>query len=278
MNGTKVLSKRLAAGLVTCLLGTAAHAHFQMLYLQESALPRGQDLELGLIFTHPFNGGPTMPMRAPRSFTLVSQHGSAEDIKTDLKKYLRPVQWQGKDYRAAAYRATIPRDLVRSLGDHVFVLEPEPYLDVDEDIYIQQFTKLVVNVGGVPGNWAESQKLPVEIQPLSRPYANWTGGIFRGVVLSDGNPVPFAKIELEYVNYLVDLEKNTFGQKATTKAPSPAYERVSLLADEQGQFVVGLPKAGWWGIAALDVGKTKTHEGKTLSQDAVLWLQVKDMN
>jgi cobalt/nickel transport protein len=277
MNATKFLATRLAAGLAACLLGTAAQAHFQMLYLQESALPRGQDLELALIFTHPFNGGPTMPMRTPRSFTLVSQRGSAEDVRTDLRKYLRPVQWQGADYRAAAYRATIPRDLVRSLGDHVFVLEPEPYLDVDEDIYIQQFTKLVVNVGGVPGNWADSQKLPVEIQPLSRPYANWTGGVFRGVVLSDGNPVPFAKIELEYVNHPVDLEKNTFGQKPATTAPSPAYERMSLLSDEHGQFVVGLPRAGWWGIAALDVGKTKTHEGKTLSQDAVLWLQVKDM-
>lgn len=150
----------------------------------------------------------------------------------------------------------------------MFVLEPEPYLDVEEDIYIQQVTKLVVNVGGVPGNWANLQGLPVEIQALSKPYANWTGGVFRGIVLSDGKPVPFARVEVEYINHSVDLEKNAFGREAFASAPHPAYERVGLLCDEQGVVVVGLPKAGWWGIAALDIGSVKTHKGKTLPKGA----------
>jgi cobalt/nickel transport protein len=30
-------------------------------------------------------------------------------------------------------------------------------------------------------------------------------------------------------------------------------------------------------VLALDIGKTKTHKGKPLSQDAVLWMQVRDM-
>ena len=277
MNANQLLPKTLVVALVACLTAGAAQAHFQMLYVPESALPRGQDLELALVFTHPFSGGPTMPMGEPRSFTLTSQRGSAAAVKTDLKRYLRPVEWRGADNRATAYRATIPRDLIRPLGDHVFVLDPEPYLETEEDIYIQQFTKLIVNVGGVPGNWAEAQKLPVEIQPLNKPYANWTGGVFRGVVLSEGKPVPFARVEVEYINHPVNLGRNAFGRKAIAKAPQPAYERVALLADEQGVVVIGLPKAGWWGIAALDIGTVKTHNGKTLSQDAVLWVQAKDM-
>ncbi|WQG57717.1 hypothetical protein RHM66_22725 [Pseudomonas sp. RTB3] len=40
---------------------------------------------------------------------------------------------------------------------------------------------------------------------------------------------------------------------------------------------IGLPRAGWWGIAALNIGATKTYKGKPLSQDAVLWVQVRDM-
>jgi len=254
-----------------------AQAHFQTLYVAESALERGDNLEFALVFTHPFQGGPTMPMSEPRSFSMTSYRAGAEPVVTDLRKYLRPIEWEGGGRRAAAYQASIPREVVRSLGDHVFLLEPEPYLEAGEDMYIQQFTKVIVNVGGVPSGWANTQNLPVEIQPLSRPYANWTGGIFRAIVLSGGVPVPFAKVEVEYMNYAVDLHKRGFGGKPQIRAPHPAYERLSALADANGVVAVGLPKAGWWGIAALDIGAEKVHKGKTMSQDAVLWVQVKDM-
>ena len=148
-----------------------------------------------------------------------------------------------------------------------------------EYVYIQQFTKLIVNVGGVPGNWAEPQGLPVEIQPLSKPYVNWTGGVFRALVLADGKPVPFAEIEIEieYINHSVDNEKNAFGQQDYVTAPQASFKSLSTYTDAQGVVTIGLSRAGWWGIAALDIGKTKTHKGKPLSQDAVLWVQVRDM-
>ena len=41
--------------------------------------------------------------------------------------------------------------------------------------------------------------------------------------------------------------------------------------------MIGLPKAGWWGICALDLDGDATHEGKHLSVDAVLWLKATDM-
>ncbi|AUZ46477.1 MULTISPECIES: DUF4198 domain-containing protein [Pseudomonas] len=257
-------------GGVTC----AAQAHFQMLYLDETALQRAADLEFAIVFTHPFSGGPTMNMGEPRAFNLVGAHGGE---KTDLRQYLHPVQWQSRDKPAASYRASIPRELVRSLGDHIFVLEPEPYLENEEGVYIQQFTKLIVNVGGVPGDWSEPQGLAVEIQPLNKPYANWTGGVFRGVVLADGKPVPFAEIEIEYVNHSVDIKNNAFGQQDYVKAPQASFKSLSTYSDAQGVVTIGLPRAGWWGIAALNVGSTKTYKGKPLSQDAVLWVQVKDM-
>lgn len=255
-------------------LAGPAHAHFQLLYVPETALGRGEALDFAIVFTHPFAGGPVMAMSEPRAFDLVSRQGTS---KTDLRKYLRPVQWRGGQQRAQAYRATIPRELVRSLGDHVFVLEPEPYLEAEEGLYIQQITKLVVNVGGVPGAWSEALGLPAEIQPLARPYANWTGGVFRGVVLSDGKPVPFARVEVEYLNHDVDMEKDALGSKAHVTAPHPAFEILSAYADSQGVITVGLPRAGWWGIAALGVGPTQTYRGKPMSQDAVLWIQAKDV-
>ncbi|MCP2072588.1 UNVERIFIED_ORG: cobalt/nickel transport protein [Pseudomonas lini] len=273
MTFKRKLLQALAATTFTGLAG-AAHAHFQMLYVEETALQRAENLEFALVFTHPFSGGPTMAMGTPRAFNHISSHGGE---KIDLRKYLRPIEWQSRDNRTPAYRASIPRELVRSLGDHIFVLEPEPYLETEEDVYIQQFTKLIVNVGGVPGNWSEPQGLPVEIQPLNKPYANWTGGVFRAVVLADGKPVPFAEIEIEYVNHSVDLEKNAFGQQDYVTAPQASFKALSTYADAQGIVTIGLPRAGWWGIAALDIGTTKTHMGKPLSQDAVLWVQARDM-
>lgn len=265
-----------------CVLATAlpspASAHFQMLYVPESALERAAETPMAIVFTHPFHGGPTMSMGTPRAFYVVSQRGDdAQPVRTDLLKFLQPIEWQGVGNRASAYQAKLPREAVRSMGDYVFAFEPEPYLEKEEDKYIQQFTKMVMNVGGVPGNWDKPLGLPAEIQPLNKPYANWVGGVFSGIVLSKGKPVPFAKIEIEYVNHAPDLIGKGFAEAAAVKAPHPAFENMSVRADASGAFSIGLPRAGWWGICALTVGPLDKYQGKPLSQDAVLWVQAKDM-
>lgn len=266
--------------LATLLAAVAplASAHFQMLYVPESALERAAATPMAIVFTHPFHGGPTMNMGLPRAFYVVSQRGEdGAPTRTDLKKYLQAIEWQGVGNRASAYQAMLPREVVRSMGDYVFALEPEPYLEKEEDKYIQQFTKLVMNVGGVPGNWDQPLGLVAEIQPLNKPYANWVGGVFSGIVLSQGKPVPFAKIEIEYVNHAPDLTGKSFAANGAIKAPHPAFENLSVRSNAQGAFSIGLPRAGWWGICALGVGPLDKHEGKPLSQDAVLWVQAKDM-
>ena len=37
--------------------------------------------------------------------------------------------------------------------------------------------------------------------------------------------------------------------------------------------VLGIPKAGFWGFAALGSGPKKEYKGKELSQDAVIWIR-----
>lgn len=39
------------------------------------------------------------------------------------------------------------------MGDYMFVMVPGYYYEKEEDVYMQQITKLLVNVGGIPGNW-----------------------------------------------------------------------------------------------------------------------------
>ncbi len=264
------------AGLFVLLMCTTAHAHFQMLYTPQSALERGGEMTLKLVFTHPFDGDHIMDMKPVQEFYVVSQRGETEALKTDLKKHLSEITWTGLENSGRAFEAKLPASVVRSLGDYVFVLVPAPYYEAADEGYIQQFTKMIVNVGGVPGNWHEPLGLPTEIVPLDKPYANWTGGIFRGVVMAGGEPVPHAELEIEYLNYTPDMGKNAFTGNPAIKAPHPAFETMGIRANDRGEFAIGLPKAGWWGIAVPDAVETE-HNGKDMVQEAVLWIQVTDI-
>lgn len=267
----------LFSALMTFFLTFPALAHFQMIYTPQSALERGGEMTLKLVFTHPFDASYTMDMAPPEAFYMVHQRGEAGAPQTtDLKEFLQEITWKSKDNIGKAFEARLPARLMRSMGDYIFVLTPAPYYEEADEGYIQQITRMIMNIGGIPGNWHEPLGLPAEIVPLDKPYANWTGGIFRGIVMSEGKPVPHAELEIEYLNYAPDMQKNAFGAEAGIEAPHPAFESMGMRANERGEFAIGLPKAGWWGIAALGVVELE-HEGRDMVQEAVLWIQVTDI-
>lgn len=270
-------SAPLLVAIFAAVLPTVAGAHFQLLYTPEAALNESAAIELALVFSHPFDNGYTMDMEQPEAFYVVSQRGEADPRKTDLMQYLEPIEWSGVDTKAKAFLARPPRNVTRSLGDYTFVLRPAPYYEEQEDKYIQQITKTVVNIGGIPGAWDRPLGLPVEIVPLDKPYANWVGGVFRAVVLSNGEPVPHAEVEIEYLNHEPQISARRFDPEAKVTAPQDSFKTLSIRADAAGQIVIGLPKAGWWGICALDLDDGAKHEGKELSVDAVLWIKATDM-
>jgi cobalt/nickel transport protein len=264
--------------LLAGLTSGAADAHFQLLYTPEAALKESAAIPLALVFSHPFESGFTMNMGKPEAFYVVSQRGDAERKTTDLMQYLEPIEWAGKDSKGAAYVAHPPRSVTRSLGDYTYVLKPAPYYEGNEDKYIQQITKTMVNIGGLPGAWDEPLGLPVEIVPLDKPYANWVGGVFRAVVMLRGKPVPHAEVEIEYLNHEPQIDARQFAAEGRVTAPQDAFTTLSIRADANGQVIIGLPKAGWWGICALDLGGEKLKfQGKHLSLDAVLWVKATDM-
>jgi cobalt/nickel transport protein len=270
--------RRALVALVCLLACPAAFAHFQLVYTPQTAVKGAQSTPLVLVFTHPFEAGHTMDMGAPQAFYVLSQRGAdAKPQRTDLLKFLQPITWTSLTNSGKAFAAPLPREVTRSLGDYVFVLEPAPYLEGSEDKYIQQYTKMVMNIGGVPGNWNARVGLPAEIIPLDKPYANWTGGIFRGVVLGDGKPVPNAELEISYLNHAPDLKARRFADAAQATAPQGSFVNMGIVTNDRGEFAIGLPKGGWWGICALAVGPRTEHQGKPLSQDAVLWVQATDM-
>ena len=89
---------------------------------------------------------------------------------------------------------------VKQPGVYQFALEPAPYFDPEKDRFIIHYTKTVVAAFGDEKGWDVPLGLKMEIIPLTRPFANYSGNIFQGRVLLDGKPVPGAEVEVEYYN------------------------------------------------------------------------------
>jgi len=256
--------------LALMAMAAPAMAHFQMVYTPEAAREKGGTLDLKMVFTHPFDAGHTMDMGTPQEFFMIHK-----GKKTDLMDAVKPITFKSMTNSGQAYEASVK---ARKMGDYVFCLVPEPYYEGEEDIYIQQLTKVVVNNAGLPTDWDAPTGMATEIMPLDKPYALWTGNVFRGVVKSDGKPVPGAEVEVEYLNHEPVPGKNEFSKQGKVSAPQDSFVTMGIKADQNGKFTFGIPKAGWWGFAALGAGPATEYKGKELSQDAVIWVKAVDMN
>ncbi|MBZ4021762.1 nickel transporter [Rhodobacter sp. TJ_12] len=261
------MKRLLASAAVTALFALPAQAHFQLVYAPEANLDRPGDVPLLLAFWHPFENGHAMDMGQPLEFFSVFK-----GEKTDLTGSLTPATFKGADNEAAAFTATLP---VKRNGDYIVALTPAPYYEGSEDIYIQQITKVYFNKGGIPTGWDKPVGLPTEIVPLNKPTNIIAGSSFTGQLLSEGEPVAGAEIEIEYLAAAPDMDSLAAGD--ATVAPM-AGGAVVAITDEDGLFTFGIPKAGQWGFAALGVGPATEHDGKELSQDAVIWVTAYEMD
>lgn len=258
--------KRLWLALAALALPAAAQSHFLLEYTEDTMIERPGDVPVKLIFWHPMSRGYVMDLARPQEFYVI--HNGA---KTDLMDTLQPTTFDGGENENPAFLGSVP---VKRSGDYVIVTVPQPYYEETEDKFIQQFTKAYLNRNGLPTDWDRPQGLPVEILPLNKPYNVIAGSTFTGRVLSDGEPVAGAEIEVEYMAAEPDLA--TGAAAAPTVGPMPGGAIVTR-SDAQGYFTFGIPRAGHWGFAALAAGPVTEHEGKELSQDAVIWIRAWDM-
>ncbi len=271
----KALVALLGVGMLAC--AAPASAHFMMTYTPETVLEKAKDIDMRIVFTHPAEAGHTMDMGGVKEFYALHKRGDSEVKKIDFKGALKEITWKNPESSNKAYAAQIAKKDIKSMGDYMFVMVPGYYFEKEEETYMQQITKLLVNVGGIPGNWSEPAGLPCEIVPMAKPYGLWTGNVFQAQVLSEGKPVANAEIEVEYMSHKPDLKKNGLAKKCDVEYPNDVLVTQTIVTDSNGVFSFGLPRAGWWGFAALGVGPEKQHEGKDMSQDAVIWVQAVDM-
>ena len=244
------------------LLPVGARAHFQMLIPSTDVVGTkdAKSVAIDLLFTHPMEGH-LMNMAKPIAFGVAIKGGVTTDLLTSLKEETI----EGNSTWETSHQ-------IRQPGDHVFYVEPQPYWEPEEDKFIIHYTKVVVNALGMEEGWDKELGLKTEILPLVRPYGLWTGNLFRGIVKLDGKPIPYAEIEVEYYNEP--------GERSV-EAPTDAHITQVIKADANGVFSYAMPRAGWWGFAALsDADYTiKGTDGKEhgVELGALIWIRVLDM-
>ncbi|CAN5780219.1 DUF4198 domain-containing protein [soil metagenome] len=238
---------------LAALTAAPAQAHFGMIIPESPILDQvdGREIVLSIGFGHPFDPSGLM-LERPSAFGVTSPDG-----EVDLLPELEDAEFHG----AAGFRL---RHEVARPGVQVFHMEPEPYWEPAEDVFIVHYTKLYVPAFGDDEGWDAELGLPIEIVPLARPFGLWAGNVFQGIVKLGGEPLPGAEIEVEHYN-----------AAGSATSPSTLMTTQTILADEAGVFTYAAPAPGWWGFSALETSdEQKEHEGeaKDIEIGGVLWV------
>ena len=247
----------LLFGAALAFATATAQAHFQQIIPSTDVAEPGDAVNLELVFTHPMERGPVMEMKKPRRFGVL-----IDGKFTDLMATLKAGKRDGKTIWTSTWKPSQP-------GVGIFYVEPEPYWEPTEGKYIVHHAKVIVDAGATGKDWDAMIGAPVEIEPLVRPTGLWAGNLFQGIVRRDGKPVPFAEIEVEFMN------------DGSVTPPNDAFVTQVIKADGNGVFTYAMPRAGWWGFAALVEADTKmkspSGEDVPVELGALMWVKATAM-
>ena len=178
--------------------------------------------------------------------------------------------------KAAAEQKTVAwlaEATLKRPGDYLFHAEAAPIWDPTEEEFVVHHAKLCVNAAGLEEGWDEPAGIDAEIVPMTRPYGLWTGNLFSGQVLLNGEPAPYATVEVVTLGTSAD-------SPALTALPAGAYRVQAVRADATGVFHYAMPRAGWWGFAAtVDADWTIKRDGseRPVSLVTSYWVLTRDM-
>jgi cobalt/nickel transport protein len=262
----KIVTLSSVGGLL--LSASTSMAHFGTLIPSDDIISQGDSrkVEVDLKFLHPVEGN-YMNLAKPKQFGVLN-NGKLHDLKPGLRKMSGhgPGQKGEFDYWQADYKIKRP-------GDYTFYMEPNSYWEPAEDKYIIHYTKVCVSAFGMDNEWDVPVGLKTEIVPLTRPFGLWKGNVFRGQVLLEGKPAADTEVEVEFLNEAVP-------ENERIEPPSDPYVTQVVKTDKNGIFVYAMPKAGWWGFAALSDASWKIpHDGvdKGVEIGAVYWVKTRNL-
>jgi len=254
--------------IAVLLLANPLLAHFGTITPSDDIVTQNdpKTLNLQIKFIHPMELH-YMEMVKPKQFGVVH-----DGKKTDLLNSLQATKGKSPDQKEKFTFWTTDYK-IRRPGDYTFYVEPTPYWEPAEDLFIVHYTKVCVNALGLEKGWDQPVGLETEIVPMTRPYGLWTGNLFTGQVLLKGKPVPFAELEIEYLN-------ESPGNISIVVPPADPFVTQVVKADANGVFSYAMPRAGWWGFAALNEADWKLkYDGKEKGVEigAVYWVHTRDM-
>jgi cobalt/nickel transport protein len=257
LRGIDVKSVLAFSVAATIAASGAAIAHYGMIIPSDPMVSQedGRSISLNVSFSHPFELA-GMELVRPVAFS-VTHDGET----TDLLDALAPATIMESPGFTLEYELARP-------GTYVFAMEPEPYWEPAEDSFIIHYTKTYVSAYGDDEGWDAMLGLRTEIEPLTRPFGIWEGNVFQGRVLLEGEPVPFAEVEVEY-----------FNEDLTATSSSDLMITQTIVADAEGVFSYVTPGSGWWGFAALNTApETIALDGveKAVELGAVIWVHFED--
>jgi len=255
MKKSLITSGLMLLGLI--FTAVSAQAHYGMVIPSDNMVMPDDDrtVHITASFSHPFEGV-GMELATPKVFA-VRANGETQDLLGSLTqaKVMDHTAWK-TDYK------------IKRPGVYMFYMEPQPYWEPAEDCFIIHYTKTVVTAFGDDEGWDQEIGLKTEIVPLSKPFAQYAGNIFQGIVKLDGKAVPYAEVEVEYYN-----------EDGKSEAPTDYMVTQTIKADGNGVFTYAAPKAGWWGFAALneaDFTLKADGQEKGVELGAVIWVKFED--
>ena len=241
------------ASLAAICAATPAFAHYGMIIPNDPMISQedGRSVSLTMSFSHPFEMDGMLRER-PAAFS-VTHDGNT----TDLLGSLQSATVMGD----AGFVMEYPLDRP---GTYIFAMEPQPYWEPAEDAFIIHYTKTYVTAFGDDEGWDTELGLKTEIVPLSKPFGLWEHNVFQGIIKMDGEPVPYAEVEVEF-----------FNTGGTATVPDELMITQTVKADANGVFTYAPPSDGWWGFAALntaDYTLPQDGEEKAVELGAVIWV------
>lgn len=246
---------------LTCslfFLVSAPYAHFAMIIPSTDNVEKGgaQEVSLQLMSTRPSKTTPMIDLAKPQKFGVV-----VNGKVTDLLGTLKEKKIQGKMAWEASYQ-------IKGPADYIFFMLPQPYWEPAKKKFLVHATKVIVDGLAAEKGWdqpiAKVVGLPCEIVPLTQPYSLYQYNLFTGQVFQGGKTVPGVEVEVQWWG------------PGGGNPPTVSHVTQVVKTDPNGIFSFAMPKAGWWGFAALMEGPGKIKkDGKDRSVElgAVIWVK-----
>lgn len=245
----------LAAALAALALAPLVRAHYPMLIASRAFAAPGDQVQIDFTIGHPYVND-RFAAEPPARVRVFPPRGAPEDATAKVKQEV--LQWEGQQLPMSRLTYTLHKP-----GDYVFSYECRLFTEPPKRQVID-FAKVIIHVADGQMGWWRKVGTPIEIVPLTRPYAIVPGDTFRGQVFEAGQPMLGGVVEGEsYVDPIPD------------PMPELAFTRRAERTDPSGCFSMTLDRAGWWLLSvATDGGPGEQGTLDRPAHRAVLWVYV----